>query len=62
MSLDQLRDSLWEDHDFLVRKKQKLEGFNNCLNISKDERGENIKEIERLKKEIQRIEEELNWV
>ena len=62
MSLDQLRDSLWEDHDFLVRKKQKLEGFNNCLNISKDEREENIKEIERLKKEIQRIEEELNWV
>ena len=62
MSLDQLRDSLWEDHEFLTQKKQKLEGFNRCLDISDEERKENRKEIERLKKEIQRIEEELNWV
>ena len=61
MGLDQLRDRLWEDHNFLVRKKQKLEGFNNCLDISDEEKRENIREIKRLEKEIQEIQEKLYW-
>lgn len=56
---ESLINGLWQDHEALVNKKQKLEGYINNLDLTEEEKEEYERELEKAENQIYEIEEEI---
>lgn len=54
-----LINSLWQDHETLIEKKQRLEGYINNLDLTEEERKKYKEKLEKVESQIFEIEEEI---